>query len=189
MRLQHRQLDHVAGLLDFVGDERRPELFHQLRPVHVPGNRELVRRIAFDHLAADMLRAIRRAGDEGAADFQVGLDRKAGKILPAELGRGQRRPYLFRRGGDVDRVDDRGLEILDVHDAPSMPSAETGISNAVPDSSRLLRLDIMAGHPLEMPSNSLLPSAKPSCESVSFTNLPCCSILNTTFEAFSLRYA
>ena len=81
MRLQHRQLDRVARLLDLVGHERRPELFHQRRPVHVPGDGQLLRRIAFDHLAADMHRAVGRAGDEGAADFQVGLDRKAGKIL------------------------------------------------------------------------------------------------------------
>ena len=44
---------------------------------------------------ADMLRAVRRAGDEGAADFQVGLDRKAGKILPAELRARQRLPHLL----------------------------------------------------------------------------------------------
>src|SRR5215204_5953406 len=113
----------------------------------------------------------------------------AGEILPAELGAGQSLPHFLGRGSDVDGVDDCRLEILNVHDTPSMPSAETGISSAVPDSSRLLRLDIMAGHPLEMPSNNLLPSAKPSCVSVSFTNLPCCSILNTTFEGFSLRYA
>src|SRR6185369_5823095 len=157
---------------------------HQRRPVYVPGDGQLPRRIAFDHLAADMYRAIRRAGDEGAADLEVGLDRKAGKILPAELGRRQRLPHLLGRGGDVDRVDDRGLELVDLHVgagpsidlhdrvSSSLPSAARGIASGFPVSSMLFRPDRIAGHPVEMAPTSLLPSTKPSWVTVSFTRLP-----------------
>jgi hypothetical protein len=72
------------------------------------------RRIAFDHLAADVRRSIRRAYDVRAADFQIDFDHVAEKILLAEFGRRQRLPHLFRRGGDVDRVDDGWFEIVDV---------------------------------------------------------------------------
>ena len=123
----------VAGGLDLVGHERLPELFDQRRPVDVEGEGEFVRRIAFDHLAADVQRTIGLAHDERAADPQIDLDGKAGEILPAELRRRQCLPYLLRRRGDVDRVDDRGLELFDVHDTPSMPRLERGIASAVPD--------------------------------------------------------
>src|SRR6267154_3017302 len=136
-----------------------------------------------------MQRAVRRAHDVGAADPEVDLDRVAEKILSAELGRGQCLPHLLRRRGDVDGVDDRGFEVCNVHDTPSIPSAETGISSALPDSSRLLRLDMIAGHPLEMPSKSLLPSSKSSCVSVSFTSLPYGSRSKTTLLGRSLRAA
>src|SRR4051794_282490 len=58
---------------------------------------------------------IGRARNEGAANAKLGLDRKTGEILSAELRRGQRLPHLLRRRGDIDRVDDRGLEFCNVH--------------------------------------------------------------------------
>jgi hypothetical protein len=105
----------MVSLLDLVGNEGGPEFFYQRRPVDVPGDGEAFRRIAFEHLAADMHGAVGRAGDEGAADLQVGLDRKAGKILPAEFRRRQRPPHLLGRGGDVDGVDDGRLEFSEIH--------------------------------------------------------------------------
>src|SRR4029079_9693939 len=182
--LQHRQLDGVTGLLDLVSDERWTELFHQRRPVDVPGDGEPLQWIALDHLTADMLGAVGRAGDEGAADLQVGLDGKAGKIFPTKLGRRQRLPHLLGRGSDIDRVDDRGLELLDLHVgsgpsidlqdrvSSSLPSAARGIASGFPVSSTLFRPDRIAGHPVEMAPTSLLPSMKPSWVTVSFTRLP-----------------
>src|SRR5882724_7277895 len=187
VRLGQREPDRIAGALDLIGHERDAELLHQPRPVHVPGDGELPRRIAFDHFTSDVDGTIRRAGDERAADFQLGLHHKAGKILPGKLRARQRLPDFLRRRADVDGVDDRRLEVVDVHSNPSMPSAEGGIASAVPDSSMLLRLDRIAGHPLEMPSSSLLPSSKSSCVSVSFTSLPCGSRLKTTLVGRSLR--
>ena len=54
VRLRQRQPDRIAGRLDLVGHQGRAELLDQPRPVDVPGDGELARRIAFDHLAADM---------------------------------------------------------------------------------------------------------------------------------------
>src|ERR1700682_5985105 len=187
----HRQSDGVAGTLDLVGHQRNAELLDQGRPVDVPGDGELARGNAFDHFTADVNRTVRRASDERAADPELGLHPKAGKILPGELRRRQRLPDLLRGGGDVDGVDNGRLEVIDVHSPsnPSIPSAEGGIASAVPDSSVLLRLDRITGQPLEMPSRCLLPSAKPSWVNVSFTNLPCRSRLNTTLDGRSLRAA
>src|SRR5437016_4864922 len=189
--LGQREPNGLGRWLDFVGHERRAELLDQRRPIDVPGNGEPARRVACDHFAADMNRTVRRAGDERAADLQLDLHREAGKILSGELGRGQRLPDLFRRGGDVDGVDDGGFEVVDVHgySNPSMLGAEGGIASAVPDSSRLFRLDGIAGHPLEMPSRITLPSSKSSCVGVSFTSLPCGSRLRTTLVGRSLRAA
>ena len=96
------------------------------------------------------------------------------KVLPAEFGRGQRLPYLFGRGGDVDGVDDGRLEFRDVHrrTQPSILSASKGISSGCPVSRMLLRLDRIAGHPFEIPLKNLLPSENPSWVSVSFTIFP-----------------
>src|SRR5712664_3203537 len=185
VRLGQREPDRIAGTLDLIGHERDAELLHQPRPVDVPGDGELLRRIAFDHFATDVNRTVRRAGDERAADFQLGLHRKAGKILPGELRARQRLPDFLRRRADIDGVDDRRLEVVDVHDTPSMPRQEGGIANAVPDSSMLLRLDRMAGHPLEIPSRITLPSSKSSCVSVSFVNLPYGSSTKVTREGRS----
>ena len=44
---------------------------------------------------------------------------------------------------------------------------------------------MIAGHPLEMPSRIMLPSAKPSCVSVSFTSLPCGSSTKVTCDGRS----
>src|SRR3984893_11789693 len=63
VRLGHGEPDGVAGRLDFVGDERRPELFDQRRPVDVEGDGEFARGNAFDHLAADVERATRGPRD------------------------------------------------------------------------------------------------------------------------------
>src|SRR5258708_46854 len=101
--------------------------------------------------------------------------RIAEKISPGEFRRGQRLPHLLGRGDDVDGVDDGGLELADIHPHHSTPSifrAASGTSSACPDSSRLLRLDIMAGHPLEMPCSILLSCSISSCVSVSLTYLP-----------------
>src|SRR5262249_12861773 len=187
MRLGQGQADGLAGRLDLVGDERRPELFDQRRPVDVERHRQLPRRLAFDHFARDVQRSVGGAHDERAADLQVDLDRVAEKIFPAELGAGQRLPDLLRCGSDVDRVDERGFEPGNVHvyAKPSMLSAAGGIESGVPDSNRLLRLDRIAGHPLEMPSSILPPSTKPSCVSVNFTTLPCGSRVKTTFDGGS----
>src|SRR4029077_17897728 len=113
-----------------------PELLDQRRPVDIPGDGEPARGIAFDHLAADLYRAVRRPRNERAADLQLRLHREAGKILPGKLRSGQRGKDFLRRGGDIDRVDDRRLEMVDVHrpSSPSIPSAEGGIASAVPDS-------------------------------------------------------
>ena len=70
MRLGERQLDCVARLFDFVGDERRPELFDQSRPVDIEGEAELPRRIAFGDFARDVQRAVGCADYERAADLQ-----------------------------------------------------------------------------------------------------------------------
>src|SRR6266581_5472171 len=175
VRLDERKLHSISRLLDLIGHERDAELLHQRGPVDVPGDGELLRRIAFDHFAADVNRTVRRAGDERTANLQLGLHREAGKILPGELRGRQRLPDFLRRGGDVDGVDDGGLELADVHRHHSTPSifrAASGTSSACPDSSMLLRLDIIAGHPLEMPCNILLSCSKSSCVSVSLTSLP-----------------
>ena len=71
----------------------------------------LSRRIVFEHFAGDVLRTVGRAHDEAAAELRLHLHRKAEKIFPAELGRGQRLPHFFRRGGDVDGVDGERLEL------------------------------------------------------------------------------
>ena len=97
MRLQHRQLHRIAGLLDLVSDERWPELFHQRRPVDVEGDRELLQGLAFDHLARNMHAAVRRAHDEGAAHPEIDLDRMAGEIFPGKFRARQRLPHLLRR--------------------------------------------------------------------------------------------
>ena len=47
------------------------------------------------------------------------LDREAAEILPAELRRRQRLPHFLRRGGDVDRIDDAGFVVAEVHCANS----------------------------------------------------------------------
>src|SRR6185437_7579133 len=102
----------------------------------------------------------------------------------------QRLPDLLRRRGDVDRVDGQRLELIDLHQpTPSMSSAASGIASGSPDSRRLLRLERIAGHPLEMPSSSLLPSTNPSWVSVSLTSSPWGSRVKTTFEGGSLRNA
>ena len=110
VRLDQRQLHHITHRLDLVGDERGPKLFHQRRPVDVERERELPRRLAFDHFARDVRRPIRRVHDVRAADPQIDLDRIAEEIFPAELRRRQRLPHLLGRGGDVDGVDDGGFE-------------------------------------------------------------------------------
>src|SRR5581483_9967127 len=110
------------------------------------------------------------------------LDRIAEEILLAELRRCQRLPHLLRRGGDVDGVDRHRLEPVDTHAGSFLPSAPRGVASASPVSSRLLRLDRIAGQPVEMPASSLL-LVKPSWVSVSFTRSPCGSSTNTTLLA------
>src|SRR6266481_9651592 len=57
--LDQRQLNGFAGTLDFVGYQRWAELLDQRRPVDIPGDGEPARRVAFDHLAADVDRTVR----------------------------------------------------------------------------------------------------------------------------------
>src|ERR1700680_2809485 len=49
MRLDHCQPHRVAGLLDLVSDEGRPELLEQPWPVDVEGDGEPLQWLAFDH--------------------------------------------------------------------------------------------------------------------------------------------
>src|SRR5262249_44885449 len=154
--------------------------------VDIECERQPPRRIAFHHLAGDMQRAVRRAHDIAAADSLFDLDRVAEEILPAEFRRGQRLPHLFWRGGDVDGVDRHRFELVEAHAGSFLPSAPRGIASAAPVSSRLFRLERIAGHPEEMPASSLL-LVKPSCVSVSFTRSPCGSSTNTTLLACSWR--
>src|ERR1700687_2404840 len=189
VRLGQGQSHGGAGGLDLVGYQRRAELLDQSRPIDVEGNGQLARRVAFDHLATDVQRTIRRAHDVRAADSQIDLHRIAEKIFPAELRTRQCLPDLLGGRRDIDGVNDRRLEVLDLQWNPSIPSATGEIASAVPDSSRVLRPARIAGHPLEMPSRITLPSSKSSCVRVSFTSLPCGSRTKTTLVGRSLRAA
>jgi hypothetical protein len=73
-----------------------------------------------------MQRSIRRENLERAADVSLELHREAGEILPAELRRGQCLPHFFGRGGDIDRVDDRGPEPVDIDHGRCSMRAVTG---------------------------------------------------------------
>src|SRR5258708_3183596 len=189
MGFGHGEPDDIAGALALVSHERRTELFDQRRPVDVEGDGELAWRVAFDHLAIDVQRTVRRVHDVRTANLQIDLNRIAEEIFPGELRRCQRLPDLLRRRCNVDGVDGSRLEMIDVHLNPSMSSAAGGIVSALPVSSRLLRLARIAGHPLEMPSRSLLPASKSSWVSVSFTTLPCGARVKTTLVGRSLRAA
>src|ERR1700733_5764074 len=141
-----------------------------------------------------MQRTVRRAHNIGAADSQLDLDGIAEEIFPAEFRRCQRLPDLLSCRGDIDRIDDGRLEAVDVHDryissSSSIDSASNGMISGWPVSSILFRLDMIAGHPLEMPSRITLFSAKSSCISVSFTSLPCGSSTKVTRDGRSLRAA
>jgi hypothetical protein len=78
----------------------------------IEGDGEFAGRVAFDHLAGDMPRAVRGTHDMGAADPQLDLDRIAEKILPAEIRHRQRPPDFFRRRRNVDGVDGGRLEVI-----------------------------------------------------------------------------
>ena len=77
---------HIARRLDLVGHRASaPSFSTSAGQLTLKVTVSFSRGLAFDHLAADVDRAIRRADDERAADLQIDLDRIAGKILSAEL--------------------------------------------------------------------------------------------------------
>ena len=87
MGLGHGETDGIAGAFDLVGDNLHAEMFGETVPVDVERGRQLPRRIALDHLAADVNRAVRRAQDVRAADLQIDLDGESVKVLPGEFRR------------------------------------------------------------------------------------------------------